>query len=247
VSRSSQYPEYIGVIHCHSRFSFDSLTPIRSILGMAVRLDLDFVILTDHGTVEGSRALRKLARRNGVDIEIPLAAEYRTECGDLIAAFIDREVEQGNWKAVVADVRSQGGLLLLPHPYEGHPGIEGIAADADLIEVFNARLAETNNQAAKDLAGRLGKPGYWAPDAHIPSTFRRAIVGVERVGSLRESLLRGRIRPVQAKPASAADLLVSQFIKYGRAGDASATFRLLRDLTRGALRRVRRAGGRLLL
>src|SRR5436309_1302263 len=45
-----------GVIHCHSRFSYDSLIPINAYLRFAERHSLDFIVLTDHDTIAGSDA-----------------------------------------------------------------------------------------------------------------------------------------------------------------------------------------------
>ena len=44
-----------GIIHCHSRYSYDSLTGISAYLKVAREQSLDFIILTDHDTIAGSR------------------------------------------------------------------------------------------------------------------------------------------------------------------------------------------------
>jgi len=75
-----------GVIHCHSHYSFDSTTSISTYLRIAKRHQLDFIILTDHDTIAGASALKAAAAESMPDLEVPLAAEYLTDEGDVIAA-----------------------------------------------------------------------------------------------------------------------------------------------------------------
>jgi predicted metal-dependent phosphoesterase TrpH len=170
-------------------------------------------MLTDHDTIEGSLALRREVERQSVTLEVPIAAEYKTSHGDVIAAFIEREIESRDLADFVAEVREQGGFLLLPHPYDNHRDVETLAQSMDLIEVFNARASVEHNAASLELARHTGKRAYWAPDAHIPSTLAKVLITVERVGSLRDSLLNGAIEPLRALPASRADLWLSQYVK----------------------------------
>ncbi len=45
--------DYTGVIHLHSAYSFDGRTPIVEILAAAIANGIDFLLLTDHGTLKG--------------------------------------------------------------------------------------------------------------------------------------------------------------------------------------------------
>ncbi|GAG07051.1 unnamed protein product, partial [marine sediment metagenome] len=87
---------YRGIVHIHSRYSFDSMISMNTILNISSRENLDFVILTDHDTIKGSVALKRLAMNRRAKVEIPVAAEYRTEYGDVIAAFIKKEIVSRN-------------------------------------------------------------------------------------------------------------------------------------------------------
>jgi predicted metal-dependent phosphoesterase TrpH len=70
---------------------------------------------------------------------------------------------------VIAAIKQQGGLVLLPHPFDSHTRIDFLAELADVIEVFNARSSANANQAAFELAEKLDKPTYVASDAHFLS------------------------------------------------------------------------------
>ena len=44
--------DYAGVIHLHSAYSFDGRAPIAEILAAANESGIDFLLLTDHGTLQ---------------------------------------------------------------------------------------------------------------------------------------------------------------------------------------------------
>ncbi len=204
---------YRGIIHLHSRYSFDSILTLNAILRTCLREKLNFAILTDHNTIKGSVALRKLAIRRRVGVEVPISAEYATEYGDVIAAFIKKEIKTNNFSELSREVKRQGGILLMPHPYHGHHQVEVVAEQVDLIEVFNGRITPEKNALAQELAKRLNKPGYFASDAHSAISAANVIVEVQRMADLKESLLRKEICPVKIEYTSRLEIPFSQFVK----------------------------------
>ena len=126
-------------------------------------------------------------------------------------------------------MREQGGMVLLPHPFVEHRDPEMLAGRADLVEVFNGRASDAANRCAMELATRLGKPGFWASDAHLGRSLATTIVAVENRGKLKESLLHGAIRPLQCRHAVAGDVILSQVIKVVKTGDVK---RAVRDVAR---------------
>ena len=228
-----------GVIHVHTHHSYDGIASARQLLRMARREGLAFLIVTDHDTLDGSREVRDLAVRQGGGIEVPLAAEYRTDHGDVIAAFLEREVAARGFDDVVAEVRGQNGLLMLPHPYSQHRDVERLARAVDLIEIHNARVSDDRNAAARELARALNKPGYVASDAHMPWNLAKAVVEVNGADSLRDALRAGSIRATRSEQLGALDVAASQLLKAVRTRDARLfthvllrpPYRVLRRLT----------------
>jgi predicted metal-dependent phosphoesterase TrpH len=217
-----------GIIHCHSQYSYDSLTSISAYLRIAQRQSLDFIILTDHDTIAGSQALKAAAARRLPHLQVPLAAEYQTDEGDVIAAFLDGEVRARKFADFVSEVREQDGLLMLPHPYVGHQAPEKVAAACDLVEVFNCRTRESKNSRAYELARSLGKHGYAGADAHFARSILSAVVEVERRGSLRRSILNGSPTWKTPRPTSRWEFGASQLIKAWKRRDAGLALRMLR-------------------
>jgi predicted metal-dependent phosphoesterase TrpH len=207
-----------GVIHLHSRYSYDSLLSPSRILITAQEAGWDFVILTDHNTIRGSQALRELARKKAPHIDIPIAAEYRTECGDMIAAFIEEEIVEMRLAGFVANVKAQGGLLLLPHPYVSHDDPERLAVAADLIEVANSRATPEQNHKALALAKRLGKPTYVASDAHLRCELGNAVVKARGGGRLQNILQVLGTEVTYFSCAAPSVTYRSQMIKAGKTG-----------------------------
>jgi predicted metal-dependent phosphoesterase TrpH len=216
-----------GIIHCHSKYSYDSITSIRSYLRFARKQHLDFVILTDHHTTKGSRALRDAAAVHMPHLDVPLAAEYFTDCGDVVAVFLKCEIQAIALKEFVDEARKQGAVLLLPHPYVSHKEIELVAEECDLIEAFNSRASDQQNAKAAELAANINKRTYAGGDAHLSNSLGRVIVEVENRGDLRTSLLNGKLDWVAEKTPK-WEIAASQMIKAWTKRDPSVAWNQVR-------------------
>jgi predicted metal-dependent phosphoesterase TrpH len=108
-------------------------------------------------------------------------------------------------------IKSQGGLVYLPHPFDPgrstlDPAISAqLCADglADVVEVFNAKIedSEHNRQAAM-LAARYDIPGAAGSDAHDPDGIGAAYLEMpdfdgpaEFLTALRRAEVCGEYRP----------------------------------------------------
>jgi predicted metal-dependent phosphoesterase TrpH len=216
-----------GVIHCHSHYSYDSTTSISTYLRIAKRHRLDFIILTDHDTIAGASALQAAAAEAMPELEVPLAAEYLTDEGDVIAAFLEDEIPSRSFPQFVIEARRQNAALLLPHPYVGHCSPERVARECDLIEALNCRAGDAKNLEAARLAGALGKHVYAGADAHFARSITSAIVEVEALGSLRSSVLYGRMTWRSPRLATRWEFGASQLIKSWKRRDPKLALRML--------------------
>jgi predicted metal-dependent phosphoesterase TrpH len=150
--------------HIHTKFSFDSWLAPREILMRARQSRADVLIVTDHNSIRGSVELNRLAQGNPRFVIV--AGEYQTEKGDIIGLFLKREIEARRSRDVIEQIKEQGGLVLLPHPYKAHKLDDSLLAAVDLVETFNARCSPTENARAEELARSLKKPGLAGCDAH---------------------------------------------------------------------------------
>lgn len=150
--------------HIHSNYSQDSLMRPGRILKRAKEVGLTGVAITDHDTIRGSLHARKLEKEVGVTV-IP-GVEILTDSGDIIGLFVNEEIRSRGWDEVIEEIRGQGGVAVLPHPYRSHLDIPRLAKAVDLIEVWNARSTAEQNERALQLAEGLKKPGIYGSDAH---------------------------------------------------------------------------------
>ncbi|MEZ5000763.1 MAG: PHP domain-containing protein [Bacteroidales bacterium] len=202
-----------GIIHFHSRYSYDSNTSIESILTFAEKANLDFVLLTDHDTTEGAMKLRSMAESVGLKIEVPVCAEYSTEFGDVIGAFLGQDIIFNSYSELIESIKEQGGIVMLPHPFYKHKDIEMLANDSDMIEIFNPYLAEGYNKKAEDLSMRYGKAGFYGSDSHLKQSLFNVIVYVENKGDLKSSLLEGVMHCENIGNVNPYEKSITQIIK----------------------------------
>ncbi len=207
--------KYRGLIHFHSQYSYDSLLSIKRIVKYALENDLNFLALTDHDSIVGSLKLKEFLKKkklNGI-IKVITGAEYKTEYGDIIALGIEKEIRFGNFDDLESQVRKQGGILLLPHPYKGHSSLEYVVSKVDMVEVFNSRTSDPDNERALRLAEKYNMPAYYATDAHTHISLGNCIVEFDKKGTLKESILFSDIVPCSLKKSSFLEIIFSQLIK----------------------------------
>jgi predicted metal-dependent phosphoesterase TrpH len=159
-------------LHCHTSASFDCLARPGSVVRAAAERGLTHLAITDHDRIDGALRARDAAPP---ELTVIVGEEVRTADGDLIALFLDRPVAPHRPVAeTIAEVRAQGGLVGIPHPFDrfrgsmlNDPRLEAMAPLVDWVEAHNARVVggQRNEQAAA-FAQEIGKPGVAVSDAH---------------------------------------------------------------------------------
>ena len=167
-------------MHVHSSASFDCQVDPLEVLKRCTRLGLGPVFLTDHETLAGAQ---KLAEHGH---QVVAGQEIATAEGDLIGLFLSRQVRQGlSMAATIDDVKSQGGLVYLQHPYDRRrrapreETIEKIADSIDIVEVYNSRSDPDCNTRAGELRAALGAAAGAGSDAHRLNEIGRGHVVIE--------------------------------------------------------------------
>jgi predicted metal-dependent phosphoesterase TrpH len=224
-----------GIIHCHSYHSYDCVIPIAAYLRLAKKYQLDFIILTDHDTIAGSRELSRAAAKEVPSLEVPIAAEYSTDEGDVIAAFVAEEINIKTYREFLVAAKGQNALLMLPHPCVFHNNPEMLATDCDLVEVFNSRVSQSKNGQAQQLANSASKPSYVASDAHLARHLPFGIMELQDLGDLRISLVQGERRWISTSRSSKWATGISQLIKAWKRRDAALATQLVLGGTRALL------------
>jgi predicted metal-dependent phosphoesterase TrpH len=186
--------DLVADFHIHSRYSHDSLMLPESIVRCAKKAGLSAVAITDHNTIRGGIRALKSGKQAG--IEIIVGAEVKTDRGDIIGLCLNQEIRSAEWQNVIDEIRSQGGIVVLPHPYRDHELPEEIAGTVDFIEVWNSRCTREENDKAATLADRLGKKVMFGSDAHCPAEIGLVRVRVNPVSfEMKEVIICSSTRP----------------------------------------------------
>ncbi len=162
-------------IHMHTDHSNDCATPVEVLLETAKDRGMGAIAITDHNEVSGALAAREIAERDG-GIKVIVAEEVKTaEQGEVIGLFLEEKIERGMTMAeTIAEIRRQGGLVYVPHPFDRFHSVPDyehlldIVEEIDILEVFNPRVAFSafNEEAERFAAKYRIVPGAGS-DGHV--------------------------------------------------------------------------------
>ena len=173
-------------LHMHTDHSPDCATPVEVLLATARDRGLGAIAITDHNEISGALAAREVAEQMG-GIKVIVAEEVKTaEQGEVIGLFIEQKIPRGmTMKETIAEIRRQGGLVYVPHPFDrlhSVPDYEHLlqmVEEIDILEVFNPRVALTafNEEAERFAAKYRIVPGAGS-DSHVAQGLGSVMIRV---------------------------------------------------------------------
>ena len=161
-------------LHMHTDHSPDCATPVETLLATARDAGLGAIAITDHNEISGALAAREIADEFGVKVIV--AEEVKTaEQGEVIGLFLEEKIERGMTMAeTIAAIRSQNGLVYVPHPFDrlhsvpDYEHLLDIVEEIDILEVFNPRVALTAfNEEAERFAHKYRIIPGAGSDSHV--------------------------------------------------------------------------------
>jgi predicted metal-dependent phosphoesterase TrpH len=168
-------------LHSHTMWSGDSTTTAEELVEAVVASGIDVLCITDHNTIKGAR---QLAGR--LPCRVIVGEELRTHAGELIGLFLIEHLPFGTPPEEAAQqIREQGGLVYVPHPFDpmrrnlATRELEALteAGLIDAIEVLNAKTSlEHLNERAAAFAEEHGLAAGAGSDAHVPEALGAAYV-----------------------------------------------------------------------
>ena len=159
-------------LHMHTDHSPDCATPVDTLLDTAKKVGLGAIAITDHNEISG--ALEARERANG--IKVIVAEEVKTaDQGEVIGLFIEEKIPRGmTLQETIAEIRRQGGLVYVPHPFDrmhavpDYEHLLDVVEDIDAIEVFNPRVAfSAFNEEAARFAAKYRIVAGAGSDSHV--------------------------------------------------------------------------------
>lgn len=158
-------------LHVHTKYSGHSILGIHQIVKAAKKRALDCVAITDHDEIKGALELSKV-------FPTVIGEEVSADEGDVIGLFLKERIQPGPALEVMDRIRSQGGLVMIPHPFDTLRSEalrnEELCTKADLIEVFNSRvLRNSDNDRARAFAREHEIATCVGSDAHTATEVGR--------------------------------------------------------------------------
>lgn len=161
-------------LHSHTHFSSDGLTTPEDFVRRMAKAGTDCVAVSDHNNIEGARAVQRIA-----PFRVIISEEIRSTEGEIIGYFLNDPVPKGlTPEETVHAIKSQGGLIGVPHPFDrarSSPltteALLRILADVQILEVYNSRnLFQADNRRAAAFASEhnlipsAGTDAHWGPE-----------------------------------------------------------------------------------
>jgi predicted metal-dependent phosphoesterase TrpH len=182
--------------HTHTVWSKDCCSSVGAFIRGCKRRGLGCVAITDHNEIDGALAVKKVA-----SFPVIVGEEISSTAGDIIGLFVKRRIKPGmSLENTLDEIRSQSGLVYLPHPFAtkkdsgrsiDHFDLPRLRESVDIIETFNGRnLNAIDDERAKHLAETIGAPQGAGSDAHTPFDIGLAYVELDEFDS-QEGLIQG--------------------------------------------------------
>lgn len=180
----AQRPGFVRVdMHSHTMFSGDSTTTFDEVAESVAEAGIDVLCVTDHNAVDGAKRLCEAL--SGV-CRVIVGEEVRTHTGEIIGLFLTEKISYGaRADATAAQIREQGGIVYVPHPFD--PMRKNLTeaslidiVDKGLVDAIEAHNAKTSLRSLNDRAREFGRANDLAlgagSDAHVPHALGAAFV-----------------------------------------------------------------------
>jgi hypothetical protein len=184
-------------LHVHSKYSSDGVLDPSEIVRIGLVKGLSGIAVTDHNTIQGGLETSRYAT---ADFTVIVGAEIMTDKGEVTGLFLSDEIKPSTFHEVAAEIRRQGGIIIIPHPFDSlrHSAFaitDEYAPSVDGIEVFNSRcVLNRYNTRARDFASKHNLALIGGSDAH----YRREIGmgGVQtETRDVRKAILTRQLEP----------------------------------------------------
>jgi hypothetical protein len=205
-------------LHMHTDHSHDCATPVEVLLATARAQGLGAIAVTDHNEISGALEAAEKAADYGVKVIVGEEVKTANQ-GEVIGLFLKERIPRGMTLAeTVAEIRRQGGVVYVPHPFDrmhavpDYEHLLDVVGDVDAIEVYNPRVAIGSfNEEAARFAAKYRIPAGAGSDAHVAQGLGSVRVRMPDFEGPEEFLEALRAAVIETKPSS---LLYVQALKF---------------------------------
>ena len=191
-------------LHTHSVASHDGGISAEQYAHALSTNILDVIAVTDHNHIDFA-----LGVQQQLGDRIIVGEEIMTTGGEIIGLYLTKRIKPGlSPLETIKQIKEQGGLVYVPHPFESvrkglHPAaLEELVDYVDIVEVCNGRAFLQNRSAQTVIWAKLNHViGAASSDAHgirgLGKTYTR-VKKLPAVGDLVEIVANGT--PVTERP-----------------------------------------------
>jgi predicted metal-dependent phosphoesterase TrpH len=186
----------------------------------ALKIKLDGLAVTDHNTISGALDVFDIVRDEQMDLTIVIGEEISTDRGEVLAYFINKEINPGSFAEVLTKIKQAGGISAIPHPFDKlrHHAVRLTRDDIcffDCIEVFNARcLSKTYNDLAYNFAKDFNLAIIAGSDAHFLNEVGNAGIITGQVG-IRDAIMKNDVT-IFGRRSKVVNHVGTKILKLGR-------------------------------
>lgn len=162
--------------HVHTKYSKDSVQCFWPLYLKCRIRKIDVIAITEHNNVEGGLAFQQFCDRRGNKLQVIVGEEIFTDSGEIIGLFLNENIEEGlTVKDTIAEIKRQGGIIYLPHPYDlkrnktvlKEKYIDEFKDVIDCVEVHNGRnISLDYDVRQKNISEKYGIKPVIGSDAH---------------------------------------------------------------------------------
>jgi histidinol phosphatase-like PHP family hydrolase len=192
-------PQWVNCeLHCHTTASHDGLISPKRLLAKCRERGVDVLAVTDHDTIDGALELVSLARANDAKI---IVGEERTLANGVhvIGLFLKSALRAETFPELLAEIRSQNALCIVPHPFRPKDGLlaktpefRDLALQAGcFLEIHNPKANYKQNLDAQEEMRNHGWRPTVGSDAHYECDLGEAINQLRWTGDLRTTIENG--------------------------------------------------------
>lgn len=170
-------------MHSHTMWSGDSTTTPDELVEGVAASGIDVLCITDHNALRGATELA-----DALGCVVVAGEEVKTHVGEIIGLFLTERIPGGLQPQEVCErIRSQGGVVYIPHPFDpmrsalAAPVLAHLVAQGlvDAVEAFNGKTSLQHlNEAAAAFARDYELAAGAGSDAHVAEAIGAAYVEV---------------------------------------------------------------------
>jgi predicted metal-dependent phosphoesterase TrpH len=203
----------------HTSHSYDCATDPEALLDHCIAEGFGAIAITDHNEISGAFEAQRIAREKDKPIVVIAGEEVMSSQGEVIGLFLEEKIELGmTMSETIDEIHRQGGLVLMPHPFDRlHTIPDGATLHRlldriDIFEVYNSRLMfESFNDDAVRFATKYNLVQSAGSDAHVLPGIGTAINRIPEFDGAEEFLVSMRHNEIIRRPKS---LIYLQGLKW---------------------------------